>query len=340
LDREQMVKLDIHLTNKEDNPDWHDTLHAAIARRDELERAASAWRQNDGKYIRPICLIQVQQTGEKLVDDHTKIHAEHVRRHLLQQCGIPPEHIAVKTSENDGLENVDLLSEDCGVRYIITKQALQEGWDCPFAYVLAILSNTRSETGLTQLIGRILRQPYARKTGVQLLDECYVYTFRQSSAQLAASIKKHLEEEGMGDIAGAIVRDDEPQAAQKRELRYREQFRHFEGAIYLPKFMVQRPADGSWREFIREADIFPHIDWAGLDLSRVLEFLPADKEAVTGRFVTLGYAEFDLLREKSAEAFAESSVVDPILMSRYLGDVIPNPWVAYEYAQRITEALT
>ena len=339
LDREQMVKLDIHLINKEDNPDWHDTLHAAIARRVELERDASAYQQNGGAYIRPICLVQVQQTGEKLVNDHTKIHAEHAKEYLIKKCGIPPEHIAVKTSESDGLENIDLLAEGCQIRYIITKQALQEGWDCPFAYVLAILSNNRSETGLTQLIGRILRQPYARKTGIKSLDECYVYTFRQSSAELATTIKANLEKEGMGDIAGAIVRDDEPNALLKRELRYREQFRHFEGTIYLPKFMVQR-ADGSWRDFVKEADIFPLIDWDSLDVDPVLEFLPADKESVSGISASIGYAEFDMLREKSVSAFAESSVIDKGLMSRYLCAVIPNPWISYEYTVKIVEALT
>lgn len=340
LDREQMVKLDIHLINKEDNPDWRDTLHAAIARRDELEREALHYRQNGGDYIRPICLVQVQQTGEKLANDHSRIHAMHVQRHLIEKCGIPERYIAVKTSENDGLEGIDLLAEDCEVRYIITKQALQEGWDCPFAYVLTILSNSRSETGLTQLIGRVLRQPYARKSGIKALDECYVYTFRQSSAELTKSIKDNLEKEGMGDIAGAVVQDNDPDALKKREIRYREEFRHFEGAIYLPKFMVQRPHDGSWRDFMREADIFPLIDWDSLDLGPVLEFLPAEKDAVTGRFVQVGYAEFDMLREKSVESFAESTVIDKALMSRYLCAVIPNPWVSYEYTVKIVDALT
>ncbi len=340
LDREQMVKLDIHLINKEDNPDWHDTLHASIARRDELEREALTFKQNGGEYIRPICLIQVQQTGEKLVNDHTKIHAEHAREYLVKKCGIPPEHIAVKTSDHDGLENMDLLAEGCPVRFIITQRALQEGWDCPFAYILAILSNTRSETGLTQLIGRILRQPYARKTGVKALDECYVFTFRQSSAQLAKSIKDNLEKEGMGDIAGAIVQDGDPNLAQKRELRYREQFRHFEGTIYLPKFMVQREHDGSWRDFMKEADIYPLIDWDSLDIAPVLDFLPEEKESVAKISATIGYGEFDILREKSVDAFAESSVIDKGLMSRYLCAVIPNPWISYEYTIKIVDALT
>lgn len=340
LDREQMVKLDIHLVNKADNPDWRDTLHAAIARRNELEMEAVHYQQNGGDYIRPICLVQVQQTGEKLVNDHSKIHAEHVRRHFMEKCGIPERFVAVKTSDNDGLEGIDLMSTDCEIRFIITQRALQEGWDCPFAYVLTVLSNSRSETGLTQLIGRVLRQPYARKTGVKALDECYVYTFQQSSAQLTKSIKDTLEKEGMGDIAGAIVHDEDLNALQKREIRYREQFRPFEGTIYLPKFMVQRENDGSWRDFMREADVHPLIDWDSLNLDPVLEFLPAEKDASLQISSRIGLREFDMLGTTSVESLIESTVIDKGLMSRYLCSVIPNPWISYEYTVKIVNALT
>ena len=59
--------------------------------------------------------------------------------------------VAIKTSEKDELKEVDdvggLLSRNAVTRYIITKQALQEGWDCPFAYVLAVLTNPGFKDG-------------------------------------------------------------------------------------------------------------------------------------------------------------------------------------------------
>ena len=58
--------------------------------------------------------------------------------------GIPAEHIAIRTADVNELKNVDLLSPDCPVRYIITVNALKEGWDCPFAYILASLANKTS----------------------------------------------------------------------------------------------------------------------------------------------------------------------------------------------------
>jgi len=49
------------------------------------------------------------------------------------------------------------------VRYVITVQALREGWDCPFAYILCSVQSIRSAAAIEQLLGRVLRMPYAKK---------------------------------------------------------------------------------------------------------------------------------------------------------------------------------
>ena len=211
LHREEMIKLNLHVVNKV-SPDWKDTLLAGINKRNVLEEKAREYEANTGINIRPICLIQVERTGR---DQQGKrwIHSEQVREHLIKITGVPAEQIAVKTSEKDELKEVDdvggLLARDCKVRYIITKQALQEGWDCSFAYVLVILANPSSKNALTQLVGRILRQPFARKTQVRELDESYVFCFQQRGKELLDSIKQGFEEEGLGDLRGHIATDDE-----------------------------------------------------------------------------------------------------------------------------------
>ena len=181
LHREEMIKLDLHVVNKA-SPDWKDTLLAGVNKRNVLEEKAREYEANTGIYIRPICLIQVERTGKEQQGGRW-IHSEQVREHLIKNMGVPAEEIAVKTSEKDELKEVDdvggLLSRDCKVRYIITKQALQEGWDCAFAYVLVILTNPSSKNALTQLVGRILRQPYARKT--QVLNLTKATSFVSSS---------------------------------------------------------------------------------------------------------------------------------------------------------------
>jgi type III restriction enzyme len=162
LHEEEMIKLDIHLVNKSSSH-WQDTMLASLEKLKSLDELAKSYSANTGQYIRPAMLVQVERTGK---DQRVKdfIHAEDVKEFLIKQCGIPETEIAIKSSEKDDIEGIDLFAENCPIRFIITKQALQEGWDFSFAYVLTILTNPASATGITQLVGRILRQPYAKKT--------------------------------------------------------------------------------------------------------------------------------------------------------------------------------
>ena len=92
---------------------------------------------SEGRYIRPVAVVRVERTGRDQRDGE-RIHAEDVREYLVQSLGVPADAVAVKSSELDELRGKDLLSELSPVRWIITKAALMEGWDCPFAYVLVV----------------------------------------------------------------------------------------------------------------------------------------------------------------------------------------------------------
>src|SRR5262249_9361447 len=98
----------------------------------------------------------------------------------------------------------------CAVEWIITKGALQEGWDCPFAYTLVSLNNTASQQSMTQLVGRVLRQPYQAQTPYPELNESYVFCLRKRAADIAREVKKALEKEGYeGDAASVVDRSGE-----------------------------------------------------------------------------------------------------------------------------------
>ena len=79
------------------------------------------------------------------------------------------------------------MSKDCKVRYIITVNALKEGWDCPFAYVLASLANKSSSVDVEQILGRVLRLPYVTKHQQELLNYSYVFT---SSTNFLSTLDK------------------------------------------------------------------------------------------------------------------------------------------------------
>jgi type III restriction enzyme len=339
LHEEEMIKLDIHLTNKS-SLDWKDTMLASFEKRNELEKRAKEYEQNTGEYIRPICLIQVERTGK---DQREKsfIHAEDAKDFLIKKCNVPEKQIAIKSSEKDDIEGIDLFAKDCEIRYIITKQALQEGWDCSFAYILTILTNPQSATGITQLVGRILRQPSAIKTKVKELDECYIYTFKPSAAILVREIKNGLEDEGLGDIAGRIVNDEgsaDIDSAKDRELKYRAGFKKFEGKIYLPKFVIQEKE--SWRDIIFEADILSEIDWEKIDVSEIANTILSDTQSKEQE-LTLGLSkeEKDLLQETGRLETIGTLPVDEAFLARQIGDVIPNPWIAFELGRKALKLL-
>lgn len=340
LHEEEMIKLDIHLKNKS-SLDWKDTMLASFEKQNQLETLAKEYEQNTGEYIRPICLIQVERTGkDQRGSDY--IHAEDVKEYLIKQCNIPESYIAIKSSEKDDIEGIDLFSKGCDIRYIITKQALQEGWDCSFAYILTILTNPASATGITQLVGRILRQPKGVKTKIRELDECYIFTFKPNAATLVREIKNGLEGEGLGDIAGRLVNDEAGSGASslmEREIQYRPGFKKFEGKIYLPKFVIQEKA--SWRDLIFEVDILGEIDWTKVDISEITQRTLSDREGKEEE-LTLGLSqeEKELLKETGRLETAGTLEIDEAFLARQIAEIVPNPWICYELGDKAIKLLS
>lgn len=168
-----MVKLPVIVYNR---PGRDDVIADAIIFRKLLERIGRA----DG--VRPIVLFQAETQGKGDRATFDRIKADLIANHA-----IPAEQIAVKTADINDLRGVDLLAADCPVRYIITINALKEGWDCPFAYVLASLANRTSEIDVEQILGRILRRPFTKNFTDALLNQSYVLT---SSADFQATLDK------------------------------------------------------------------------------------------------------------------------------------------------------
>lgn len=341
LNQEEMIKLDLHVFNKA-SLKWQDVLREAVKRRDDLESEALEYEANTGIYIRPICLIQAERTGKEQRGTRY-IHAEGVKDYLIKQSGIAPERVAIKSSEVDDIEGIDLLSRGCPIRFVITKYALQEGWDCPFAYILTVLTNPNSQLSMTQLVGRILRQPYAKKTKTIELDESYVFCFKPRTSDLLESIRRGFKNEGLGDITGRIMIDKDDTGLPETSLKavgYRERFKRFEGKLYLPKFVIQE--NGSWRDINHETDLLRRIDWNLINLDYVFN-LALDKRPLVDRGVVLELSDNkrEVIREKKRTSETLTAwQIDTVFMTRQLLDIIPNPWIAYEICDKTVKALT
>lgn len=185
-----MVKLPVVAYNQQDS---NFVISSAYQLRQKLETLAIKEEEQGGKYIRPIVLFQAQPQTEE--DSET---FEYIKKKLVEK-GIPEEQIKIKTANKNELVGINLMSKDCPVRYIITVNALKEGWDCPFAYILASLANRTSEVDVEQIIGRILRQPHTTKHSFELLNLCYVFTSSADFKQTVEHIIKGLNNAGFTD---------------------------------------------------------------------------------------------------------------------------------------------
>lgn len=185
LKKENMVKLPVVVYNRTNR---QSVIQDAIQLRGSIERQAIAEEQSGGHYIRPIVLFQAQPKTNGDSETFDKIKT------MLVDMGIPEKEIAIKTSKVDDLGNTDLMKRDCEIRYIITVNALKEGWDCPFAYILASLANKTSSVDVEQILGRILRQPYAKQHAAPLLNTSYVLTcsndFHNTLENIVAGLNK------------------------------------------------------------------------------------------------------------------------------------------------------
>jgi len=340
VDREGMIKMPLNLETR-GGSDWRDTLRAALERLNTLDTQARRFQGETGRYIRPILLVQAERTGAEQRDGGF-IHARDVKEWLVT-AGLDAPEIAIKTSDTNDLaapENLDLLDPTNRVRVIITKQALQEGWDCPFAYVLCSLSASHNAVALTQLVGRILRQPHAQKTGVAALDECYVVTHHADTATVVAAIKSGLEADGLADLVQEIrIADPEGGADGKgpRAIKRRPAFAKTE--IYLPE--VLRVEDDSVRKLDYEQDILFALDWSGLDPTPLIAKIPDNfqsPEQQMRRIRLVDSGEERIVSEVTGNT-GERLAFDPAYAVRMVSDIVPNAWIAREIVGALVAGL-
>lgn len=199
LKSENMVKLPVIVYNQKTQSD---VIYKAIDLRNNLEKVALEEETITGRYIRPIVLFQAQPKNN---DANTTF--EKIKQKLIE-LDIPAEQIAIKTSEKNELKNIDLLSQNCQIRYIITVNALKEGWDCPFAYILATLANKTSEIDVEQILGRILRQPYTQQNNNNFLNISYVLTSSQEFQNTLRKIVVGLNSAGFSENDYRVGKDE------------------------------------------------------------------------------------------------------------------------------------
>lgn len=194
LKAEEMIKLPVLLT-EHPGGDWREAVRDALLRRRQLAEAAAGERE----FVRPILLIQAEN------DNQTATVAA-VKAHLIDNEHLDEAQIAIATGEQRELDGIDLFARDCRIEVVITKQALKEGWDCSFVYVFCSVAKVRSGRDAEQLLGRVLRMPYARRRAHEDLNRAYAHVLSHAFGEAAEELTGQLADMGFeGDEAASNV---------------------------------------------------------------------------------------------------------------------------------------
>jgi len=204
LKKEKMIKMPMFLANK---TPWYETIYEGIDKRNRLEKTAKKIKE---EYIRPIMLIQAEQEKE----NKNRVYVRKILDFLVKEAKIPEEEIVIQTSKTKELPEAKiLLGRKCPIRYIITVNALREGWDCPFAYILVSVSNLGARLSVEQTIGRIMRLPNAEEKEDPILNSAYIFASTRNFSQTSEIVIKGLQNNGYDDIipvsGGADIRPNE-----------------------------------------------------------------------------------------------------------------------------------
>lgn len=189
LKAESMIKMPIELLT---TIDWQTTIADAVKKQGKLEEIAKQEQSITGEYIRPIVLIQAQH----YIKTESTINVDEVKNFLLNTLRVPNEYIAVATGTERGIEGIDLLSSEEQIRFIITKQALKEGWDCPFAYIFSSVAKVSSSKDVEQLLRRVLRMPKVQRKEIEALNRAYAFVSSNSFYQTAINLRDSLVKAG------------------------------------------------------------------------------------------------------------------------------------------------
>ena len=189
-------------------------LDLAIAKRELIQEEYAKL----DKDIRPLVIIQFPDSSNRYIDEVEE---------YLREKGYTYENKMVAKWLSEEKINIDGI-EIANARpvFLLWKQALSTGWDCPRAKILVKLRDNMSDSFEVQTIGRIRRMPEAKHYNNDVLDNCYMYTFDEEWKEKALkdpsafeTRKVFIKEEGKELVLTREVRDSSSNNFGEREIR-------------------------------------------------------------------------------------------------------------------------
>ena len=171
----------------EDDPDVDEGSDILLRQADLRRKAIIDEYKKLGKVIRPLVIVQFPSGKPESIEEVLQ---------QLETMGYTHENGMVDTwmTGDHPNDEKDLVANDGQVAFLLIKQAIATGWDCPRAKILVKLREGMSEQFTIQTIGRIRRMPERKHYENDMLDCCYVYTFDKEYREgLLANIEKSYE---------------------------------------------------------------------------------------------------------------------------------------------------
>lgn len=156
-----------------DIPDDVGNFDTVLVRRatDKLKASTEAWaeyakQQEDSRTVMPLMVLQVPNTPDP--DEIGRALDTIYQQWPELPSGSVAHVLGEHSTQKFGNHNVQYISperveDSIWVRVLIAKDAISTGWDCPRAEVMVSFRAASDRTHITQLLGRMVRSPLARR---------------------------------------------------------------------------------------------------------------------------------------------------------------------------------
>ncbi|MDO8240811.1 MAG: DEAD/DEAH box helicase family protein [Candidatus Moranbacteria bacterium] len=199
IKKELIINEGINKIENDEKDSQEVVLEMAFQKRLELKKLF----EKEGVNVNPLVLIQIP-TAEAGKDKIEAVREFLGKRNTIERKnGNGNGKLAIWLADQKS-EQLDWISEpDNEIEFLVFKQAIDTGWDCPRAHILVKFRESHSETFEIQTVGRILRMPEQKHYESEDLNRGYIFTNVQSilvkKEEYNPNIIKHLKGERIND---------------------------------------------------------------------------------------------------------------------------------------------
>ena len=187
---EELITRFMYINEELNVTEVENTLHETdilLEKADEVRKKIEKAYIEEEEDIRPLVLIQFPNLNDDLIEYVEKklnlMGYSYENKLLASWFSAESKEDKDRKSKKIGKINIGTDKEESITKsnatpiFLLFKQALATGWDCPRAKILVKLRENMNDTFEIQTLGRLRRMPKAKHYGKEILDCSYLYTF-------------------------------------------------------------------------------------------------------------------------------------------------------------------